>query len=155
MDLFRGKKLSLKIDALENGDPTKVAYPIGTEVILKRIQNNKALIEFPDEQIFAHELKDLPLMFVEMGTKTHERVTKGLGTPPRALFPYMPSEARWNHNYMWTVKITLEEQGKKAYICQDCYTELTGNETTLVAGIMCPECQKIKTPLAVDTILPE
>jgi DNA-directed RNA polymerase subunit RPC12/RpoP len=155
MDFFKGQKLKLKFDSFDpsSEDKNSVLFPAGTEVTIKDISGDNAAIQFPDD-VYLHRIQDLPLLFQSLSKPVLTKIFKGAGTPPKALFPFMPNDAKWEHNYLYTITVTLQDEGRKSYLCQDCYTELPGTDITLIRGIECPQCKEIKIPLAVDSIVP-
>jgi hypothetical protein len=162
MDFFKGQKLELLHDSLDvTSDPesTKVLFPAGTEVVIENFVDTPdgkvVAIKFPDGLVYGHRMQDMAFLFANVTqSNTLHKIIKGMGTPPRSFFPYMPPEAKWDRNYFYTISITMEETGRKSFICQDCYTELLGTEDARLNGIMCPQCGELKKPVAVDSIIP-
>jgi len=154
-----GDTLSLNVDAVNPQTPDKIEFPIGTLVIVDSIHEKTINLKFPNGLILAHKIGQVELIFSKYSKSNNDiclnRNIHGTGTPPKALFPYMPQEAQWFNNYEYDIKITLKLINRKKFICTDCYTELEGNDTTLFAGIMCPQCKTTKIPVAVESIIKE
>ena len=160
MDIFKGQKLKSKFDAVDitngvNPDDTKakIKYPAGTEVEVAKIQNNTIWLTFPDGETIANNAYEVLQVYEKVNeAKTLVKTTKGVGTPPKGLFPMMPEGSKWEMNYGWSVVVTLEELNKKARICQECYTDLPEPENE-GGTVECPQCKTWKVPVDIDSII--
>jgi hypothetical protein len=161
VDVFVGQKFKSKFDSYDiNSTSKEILFPAGSIVEVSSFNSEYIALKFPDGVSYRHNWTDLSTIFESLDDKkqnSSEKLTKefkGIGTPPKALFPLMPSEAKWDYNYFYKVTIELEEQSRKNYICLDCYNELPGDEESLRKGVECSNCLEIKTPISVDSILP-
>jgi len=155
MDIFKGQKLILQVDAVDVSDGKSnvatVKYKTGTEAEVVKIEKNTIWLKFPDGEVIANNGYDVLQAYKPANSKLHTKVIKGSGTPPKGIFSLMPEEADWYKNYGWTVTISLEELSLKTWICQDCYTELPEPNDTF--QVECPGCKEPKTPIRVDSII--
>lgn len=146
-----GDVLILLQDAIDPENQEKL-YSEGTIAKLLETDSKHWPVRFPDGQIFGHDPNLMPFIFRKFN-ETAARTVHGSGTPPKGLMSFMPKEAEWQYNYYWSLTIHITKGTRKEFICQDCYTELPGDEKSLQEGTMCSGCKLIKTPISVSSII--
>lgn len=156
MDYIIGEVLSLKFPAINPENQGEILFPTGTKAVIQAIKGQVIDLEFPDGLTYAHDAKDLPMIFIkETGSgKILSKNHSGLGTPPKNFFQFLPEGADWKKNYVWKVSVSLEEKSDKHIICQLCTTEITDLNQKNAAGTYCPGCKDYVTPFDLDANKP-
>lgn len=159
MDIFKGEKLILRCDVVHTTkdmpfESLPIKYPKGTAVeVTSLLEPNVILVKFPGGEEDPVSKMDLWNLFDKEDGSVLTRTIRGVGTPPKAFYPAMPEEAKWDFNYGWSITMTLNQLSRKEAICKDCYSELIPTSDQKEEGIMCPQCQSLKTPVAISSIL--
>lgn len=147
MNFRKGDILTLKQAAI-NPDNYSVLFEEGTKVVISSIKGNHVNLLFPDGVLYAHDKVLIPNFFhnTESG-KVLSKTISGTGTPPKALHAFLPSEANWKKNHIWSITINLEEREDKEVICPECTHDLPKDiEIDEIGRVKCPNCDMTIVP---------